>query len=146
LPPPHGLIAAPVVAGSESPAGESMLVDSVSLGGFSDSGPTSHVIQYLLFGLPAASAVKNYVRRARVAPPRRLGALTSSGPKKAPMAGLLISVMPLDIIFMLTIGAHLAQYPWCRRCRAGASDSPRWPLHPGSGDVLNGWLPRPASR
>jgi len=38
-----------------------MLGDSVSLGDSSDSGSNGHVIQYVLFGLLAGSAVRNYV-------------------------------------------------------------------------------------
>ncbi len=57
-----------------------------------------------------AMAVKNYVRRETVEPPRWLGTLMSADAMKALMTGLLvILVMPSDIIVMLTVGANLAQ-------------------------------------
>jgi hypothetical protein len=88
----------------------SLLDNSVSLGDSSDNGSTGHIIQYLLVGLLVALAVKNYVRRETVEPPKWLGTLMSADSRKALMIGLLvILVMPSDIIIMLTVGANLAQ-------------------------------------
>jgi hypothetical protein len=88
----------------------SLLDNSVSLGDSSDNGSTGHIIQYLLVGLLVALAVKNYLRRETVEPPRWLGKLMSADAKKALMTGLLvILVMPSDIIIMLTVAANLAQ-------------------------------------
>jgi hypothetical protein len=88
----------------------SLLDNSVSLGDSSDNRSTGHIIQYLLVGLLVALAVKNYLRRETVEPPRWLGTLMSADSKKALMTGLLvILVMPSDIIIMLTVGANLAQ-------------------------------------
>jgi len=88
----------------------SLLDNSVSLGDSSDNGSTGHLIQYLLVGVLVALAVKNYLGRETVEPPRWLGTLMSADSKKALMTGLLvILVMPSDIIIMLTVGANLAQ-------------------------------------
>ena len=88
----------------------SLLGNGLPLGDSSDNGSTGHLIQYVLVGLLVAMAVKNYVRRETVEPPRWLGTLMSADAKKALMTGLLvILVMPSDIIVMLTVGANLAQ-------------------------------------
>ena len=88
----------------------SLLGNGLPLGDSSDWGSTGHIIQYVLVGLLVAMAVKNYVRRETVEPPRWLGTLMSADAKKALMTGLLvILVMPSDIIVMLTVGANLAQ-------------------------------------
>jgi threonine/homoserine/homoserine lactone efflux protein len=87
-----------------------LLDNSVSLGNSSDSGSAGHIIQYLLVGLLVALALKNYLRRETVEPPRWLGTLMSADPKQALKTGLLvILLMPSDIIIMLTVGANLAQ-------------------------------------
>jgi Sap, sulfolipid-1-addressing protein len=88
----------------------SLLGNGLSLGDSSDRGSTGHIIQYVLVGLLVAMAVKNYVRRETVEPPRWMGMLMSADAKKALMTGLLvILVMPSDIIVMLTVGANLVQ-------------------------------------
>jgi threonine/homoserine/homoserine lactone efflux protein len=88
----------------------SLLDNSLSLGDSSDNGSTGHIIQYLLVGLLVAFAVKNYVRRETVEPPRWLGTLMSADWQRALMTGLLvILVMPSDIIIMLTVGMNLVQ-------------------------------------
>ncbi len=81
------------------------LVDgSLSLGDPSNEGSIGSVIQYLLVGLVAAAAVKNYVQRETIEPPRWMGALQNAQPRRAFMTGLLlIWVMPTDIIIMLTV-------------------------------------------
>jgi len=88
----------------------SLLDNSLSLGDSSNNGSTGHIIQYLLVGLLVAFAVKNYVRRETVEPPRWLGTLMSADSKRALKTGLLvILVMPSDIIIMLTVGVNLVQ-------------------------------------
>ena len=48
----------------------SLLGDNVSLGDPSDRGSAGHIIQYALVALLVAAAVRNYVRRATVEPPK----------------------------------------------------------------------------
>jgi threonine/homoserine/homoserine lactone efflux protein len=88
----------------------SLLNNSLSLGDSSDNGSTGHIIQHLLVGLLVALAVKNYVCRETVEPPRWPGTLMSADSKKALKTGLLvILLMPSDIIIMLTAGMNLVQ-------------------------------------
>jgi hypothetical protein len=83
--------------------------NSVSLGDSSKNGSTGHIIQYLLVGALVALAVKNYLGRETVEPPKWLGALQSADSKKALKTGLfVIFLMPSDII-MLTVGVNLVQ-------------------------------------
>jgi threonine/homoserine/homoserine lactone efflux protein len=82
----------------------------LSLGDPSDSGSSGHIIQYVLVALLVALAVKNYLGRETVEPPRWLGALQSADPRRAFITGLLIILlMPSDIIVMLTVGVNLVQ-------------------------------------
>jgi hypothetical protein len=86
----------------------SLLGNSVSLGDPSGKGSIGNVIQYLLVGLLIALAVKNYVQRETVEPPRWMGVLQNADPGRAFKTGLLlIWLMPSDIIIMLTVGVHL---------------------------------------
>src|SRR5215213_4535864 len=86
------------------------LGNSISLGDSSDSGSLGNIIQYLLVGLLVFLAVKNYLGRETVEPPRWLGALQNADAKRAFVTGLLvILLMPSDIIIMLTVGTNLAQ-------------------------------------
>jgi threonine/homoserine/homoserine lactone efflux protein len=105
-----GVVVATTVGVAIALALASLLGNSVSLGNSSDSGSTGHIIQYLLVGLLVALALKNYLGRETVEPPRWLGTLMSADPKQALKTGLLvILLMPSDIIIMLTVGANLAQ-------------------------------------
>jgi hypothetical protein len=66
------------------------------------------LIQYLFVGLLVALAVKNYLRRETVEPPRWLGTLLSADWKRALMTVLLVIwLMPGDIIVMLTVATNL---------------------------------------
>jgi Sap, sulfolipid-1-addressing protein len=57
-----------------------------------------------------ALALKNYLRRESVEPPRWLGALQSADRKMALKTGLLVIwLMPGDIIVLLTVAANLQQ-------------------------------------
>jgi threonine/homoserine/homoserine lactone efflux protein len=86
------------------------VASQLSLGDPSDSGSSGHIIQYVLVGLLGALAVKNYLGRETVEPPRWLGALQNADAKRAFVTGLLvILLMPSDIIIMLTVGTNLAQ-------------------------------------
>jgi hypothetical protein len=88
----------------------SLLGNGVSLGDSSEKGSTGSIIQYLLVGALAALAVKNYLGRETVEPPRWLGTLMGADPRQALKTGLLvILLMPSDIIIMLTVGVNLAQ-------------------------------------
>jgi hypothetical protein len=80
----------------------------LSLGDPSDNGSTGHVIQYVLIALLVAAAIKNYVRRETVEPPKWLGKLQQAGPQQALKTGLLvILVMPSDLIVMVTVATNL---------------------------------------
>jgi Sap-like sulfolipid-1-addressing protein len=81
-----------------------------NLGDPNDNGSTGHIIQYLLVGLLVALALKNYVRRETIEPPRWLGTLQNAKPGTAFKTGLmLIGLMPSDLMIMLTVGTNLAQ-------------------------------------
>lgn len=87
----------------------SLLGNSVSLGRPSNGGSVGNVIQYLLVGILTAAAIKNYMQREKVQPPRWMGALQNADPRRAFMTGLLlIWVMPSDLIIMVTVGVNLA--------------------------------------
>jgi hypothetical protein len=88
----------------------SLLDNSLPLGDSSNNGSIGHIIQYLLVGALVALAVKNYLGRETVEPPRWLGTLMSADAKRALLTGLLvILVIPSDVIIMLTVGANLVQ-------------------------------------
>jgi hypothetical protein len=85
-----------------------LLGGSVSLGDPSNEGSIGNVIQYLLVGLLAAAAVKSYVQRESIEPPRWMGVLQNAAPMRAFTTGLLlIWLMPSDVIIMLTVGVNL---------------------------------------
>jgi threonine/homoserine/homoserine lactone efflux protein len=80
------------------------------LGEASDSGSAGAIIQYALIALLVLAAVKNYVRRETIEPPKWLGKLQQAGPRQAFSTGLLvILLMPSDIVIMLTVGTNLSQ-------------------------------------
>jgi Sap, sulfolipid-1-addressing protein len=88
----------------------SALGSTISLGDPSDSGSIGNIIQYVLVGLLVFLAIKNYVRRESIEPPRWLGALQNAKPRTAFMAGLLLlSVFPSDFVVLVTVGMNLAQ-------------------------------------
>jgi len=87
-----------------------LLGNSVSLGGPSDSGSLGNIIQYLLVGLLVFLSIKSYVRRETTEPPRWLGTLQNAKPSTAFKTGLLLlSVFPSDFVILLTVGTNLAQ-------------------------------------
>ena len=80
----------------------------IDLGDPSDAGSTGAIIQYVLIGLLILAALKNYLRRETIEPPKWLGKLQHAGPKDAFRTGLLvIMLMPSDIIILLTVGTNL---------------------------------------
>ena len=86
------------------------LGNSISLGDSSSGGSLGNIIQYLLVGLLVFLAIKNYVRRETIEPPRWLGALQNAQPRTAFKTGLLLlSVFPSDFVVLLTVGVNLAQ-------------------------------------
>jgi Sap-like sulfolipid-1-addressing protein len=86
------------------------LGNSISLGDSSNGGSLGNIIQYLLVGLLVFLAIRNYVRRETIEPPRWLGALQNAKPTTAFTTGLLLlSVFPSDFIILVTVGVNLAQ-------------------------------------
>jgi Sap, sulfolipid-1-addressing protein len=87
-----------------------VLGNSLSLDGSSGSGSLGNIIQYLLIGLLVFLAIKNYVRRETIEPPRWLGTMQSATPRTAFITGLLLlSVFPSDFVILVTVGVNLAQ-------------------------------------
>jgi hypothetical protein len=85
-----------------------LLGNIVPLGDTSDPGSIGHIIQYLLVGLLVFFAVKNYVNRETIEPPRWLGTLQSADWKTAVKTGLLLILLfPSDLIILLTVGVNL---------------------------------------
>ena len=85
-----------------------LLGNIIPLGDPSDPRSIGHIIQYALVGLLVFFAVKNYVRRETIEPPRWLGTLQSADWKTAVKTGLLlILVFPSDVIILLTVGINL---------------------------------------
>ena len=86
----------------------SLLGGGETLGDSSDRGSAGNVIQYLLVGLLLALAVKNYVRRETVEPPRWLGALLAADWKRALKTGMLVIwLMPGDIVVLFTVAVNI---------------------------------------
>jgi hypothetical protein len=86
----------------------SLLGNGVSLGDPTNSGSIGKLIQYALVGLLVALAVKSFLRRETVEPPRWLGALQRADWRRALKTGVLVIwLMPGDIIVMLTVGVNL---------------------------------------
>jgi Sap, sulfolipid-1-addressing protein len=87
-----------------------LLGNSISLGDPSDNGSVGKILQYVLVGLLVFLAIKNYVRRESIEPPRWLGTLQNAKPSTAFTTGvLLLSVFPSDFVILVTVGVNLAQ-------------------------------------
>jgi hypothetical protein len=85
-----------------------LLGNIVPLGDTSDPRSIGHIIQYLLVGLLVFFAIKNYVNRETIEPPRWLGTLQSADWKTAVKTGLLLILLfPSDLIILLTVGVNL---------------------------------------
>jgi threonine/homoserine/homoserine lactone efflux protein len=77
----------------------------------SGSGSAGNIIQYVLIGLLIVAALRNYIKRATIKPPKWLDTLMQADPGRAFMTGLLmVLLMPSDIAVMLTVGSHLVQH------------------------------------
>jgi hypothetical protein len=102
-------VAIAVAVGVAGAAGiASLLGDSVSLGDDSETGSAGTIVQIALVALLIAGAIKNFVGRETVEPPKWLGKLQTADPKQAFRTGLLvILIMPSDVIIMLTVGLNL---------------------------------------
>jgi hypothetical protein len=88
----------------------SLLDSGASLGDSSDEGSLGTIIQLGLVGLLVVAAIRNYVKRATIEPPKWLGGLMEADEKRAFMLGLLLlSVFPSDAMILLTVGINLEQ-------------------------------------
>jgi len=82
----------------------------IDLGDSSDNGSSGNIIQLALVALLVLAALRNYLKRETVEPPKWLGTLQTAGPRKALTTGLMvILLMPSDIIIMFTVGTNLEQ-------------------------------------
>ena len=100
-----------VSAGIAITRGIFTLIGGDSLNRPSGSGSVGNIIQYVLIGLLIVAALRNYIKRATIKPPKWLGTLMEAEPGRALLIGLLvILLMPSDIAVMLTVGAHLVQH------------------------------------
>jgi hypothetical protein len=88
----------------------SLIGGQADLGSNDDNGSAGKVIQFALVALLIAAAVRNYVRRETIEPPKWLGSLLAATPIKAFVTGLaLIPLMPSDVLIMLTVAFNLEQ-------------------------------------
>jgi threonine/homoserine/homoserine lactone efflux protein len=89
---------------------QSLVGDSIDFGDPDDQSSAGQIIQYVLVALLAAAAIKNWVKRDTVEPPKWLGKLQDADPRTALRTGLLVILfMPSDIIVMLTVATNLVQ-------------------------------------
>jgi uncharacterized membrane protein YidH (DUF202 family) len=87
-----------------------LLGDNTSFGDSSEPGDLATIIQFVLVGLLIVLAIRNYVKRATIEPPKWLGALMEADEKKAFTLGfLLLTIFPSDAMVLLTVGANLEQ-------------------------------------
>jgi hypothetical protein len=78
------------------------------VGETSDPSTLGRVIQIGLVLLLVAAAVRNYVKRATIEPPKWLGALQEANARRAFLLGLLLlTIFPSDAIVLLTVGFNL---------------------------------------
>jgi hypothetical protein len=88
----------------------SLIGGEADLGSSEERGSAGKVIQYALVALLIAAAVRSYVRRETIEPPKWMGKLLAATPLTAFLTGLaLIPLMPSDVVIMLTVGFHLEQ-------------------------------------
>lgn len=85
-----------------------LIAGSVDLGSPDERESSGTVIQLLLVGLLALLAVRTYLRRETIEPPKWLGGMMEATPRKALTMGfLLILVMPTDVVTMATVATNL---------------------------------------
>jgi hypothetical protein len=88
----------------------SLLGDNASLGDSSHAGSLGVIIQIGLVALLIIAAIRNYVKRATIEPPKWLGKLMEADEKRAFVLGLLLlSVFPSDAAVLFTVGVNLEQ-------------------------------------
>lgn len=83
----------------------------MDLGGSGSRGSSAgRVIEYVLVGFLALAALRNWIRRETIRPPKWLHSLMSADSRKAFVTGLLVTLlMPSDLMVMATVGVHLHQ-------------------------------------
>jgi Sap, sulfolipid-1-addressing protein len=87
-----------------------LLGDNTSFGDSSDTGDLATIVQFVLVGLLIVGAIRNWVKRATIEPPKWLGALMEADERKAFTLGLLLlTIFPSDAMVLLTVGANLEQ-------------------------------------
>jgi threonine/homoserine/homoserine lactone efflux protein len=100
-----------VTAGIAITRGIFTLIGGDKLNKPSGSGLVGNIIQYVLIGLLIVAALRNYIKRATIKPPKWLDTLMRADARRAFTTGLLvILLMPSDIAVMLTVGSHLVQH------------------------------------
>jgi MFS family permease len=76
----------------------------------SDKGAAGTIIQFVLVAILVLLAIRTYLRRETVEPPKWLGSLLEATPLKALAIGFaLIFLMPTDIVSMLTVAVNIKQ-------------------------------------
>jgi Sap, sulfolipid-1-addressing protein len=104
-------VAGVAIAATVGVAITTWLAGLLSLGDSSQANSTGKIIQYALVALLIAAAIKNWVKRETIEPPKWLGALMTAGPGKGFTTGLLlIGLFPSDVMVMLTVGVNVAQH------------------------------------
>jgi Sap, sulfolipid-1-addressing protein len=89
----------------------SLLGDAASLGDSSDQGSLGVIIQLVLVVLLVVAAIRNYVKRATIEPPKWLGKLMEADERRAFVLGLLLlSIFPSDAAVLITVGVNLEQH------------------------------------
>lgn len=78
------------------------------IGESSEPSTAGKIVQFVLILLLALAAVKNWVRRETIEPPKWLGSLMTASPGKALKTGLaIIPIMISDLLITLTVGFNL---------------------------------------
>ena len=81
---------------------------NTSIGDSSDPSTLGKVIQIGLVLLLIAAAIRNFVKRKTIEPPKWLGALEEADARRAFTLGLLLlSIFPSDAIVLFTVGVNL---------------------------------------
>lgn len=103
-----GVLAATVAGVAIARGLVALLGNAVSFDDSFANSTVGRVIQYILVGLLALLALKNYLRRETSEPPKWLSTLVTAEPRKALATGLLlILLMPSDIVVMFTVAVTL---------------------------------------
>jgi hypothetical protein len=86
----------------------SLLGADNEIGETSEPSTLGRVVQIVLVLLLVAAAVRNFVKRATIEPPKWLGALQEANARRAFTLGLLLlTIFPSDAIVLLTVGFNL---------------------------------------